>query len=100
MYCTADCITQVRIAGHITELVWNQFSYKGFVREKSCTVRFFSMISTCFGVIEQNGHHLDMLQWLRISSSLSEMVSIGDHKYQLQVYTICTAELTDTIHVP
>jgi len=41
MYCTADYITQVLIAGHITGLVWNQFCYKGFVREKSLTVRIF-----------------------------------------------------------
>ena len=41
MYCTADCITQVLIAGHISGPVWNQFCYKGFVREKSHTERIF-----------------------------------------------------------
>jgi len=41
MYCTADCTTQVLIAGHIIGLAWNQFCNKGFVREKSRTVRIF-----------------------------------------------------------
>jgi len=41
IYCMTDSITQVLIADHITGLVWNQFCYKGFVREKSHTVRIF-----------------------------------------------------------
>jgi len=33
------------------------------------------MLSTCFGVIEPYGHHLHMLKWLGIYSSLSEVIS-------------------------